>query len=114
MPITASKLITASTVAALNALIAAEITADRHPGGQLLVVRTKEYPAKYDLSLRIDSTADQEYTAYRIIEADSAAEMTTKLATEIAASRLPVGDPVAVVANERYQARYFQATATKA
>ena len=114
MAITASKFITAKTVAALNALIATEIAADRHPAGQLLVTRTKEYPAQYELGIRIDSTADQEYTAFTVVEAATLADLGTKLTTEIAAARLPVGDPVSVVANERYQARYFQATATLA
>lgn len=110
MAVTASKLIAASSIAALNAAIATEIAATRYPVGQVIATRTKEYPAKYEFAQRIDTGATA-MVGYKVLEATSAADLTAQLATQIAAGYLPVGDPISIQVGAPgvYKAHYYQA-----
>jgi len=115
MAVTASKYIVASSIAALNTAIAAEIAASRYPVGNVIVSRTHGYPAKFDYAQRIDTGATA-VTQYKVLEANSIADLGTQLTAEIAASRLPVGDPtvVSVGPDGTFKNRFYQATATAA
>lgn len=112
MSVTATKFITAATAAALNTAIAAEIAASRYPVGRPIITRVKQYPAKLSFSQRIDTGATA-VAEFRLIEADSLDALTTSLTTEIAAGRLPSGDPIQVnVGNQEYGPwKFYQATA---
>lgn len=118
MAISTYKMNSASTIAALNALLAIEIAASRMPFGQVLIERVQEYPARFKFSMA-SATGGVAVSAFNVVEADSPAELAVAITTEIAASRLPVGDPITINTSNgdgltKNKQKYFQSTATAA
>lgn len=115
MAISTYKMNSASTVAALNALLVIEIAASRMPFGQLLVERTQEYPAKFKFSMA-SCTGGTAVTNFKVNEADTPAALATAITAEIVATRLPVGDPITINTSNgdgltKNKQKYYQCTA---
>ena len=116
MAISTYKMNTANSVAALNTLLVAEIAASRMPFGQLLVERAQEYPARFKYSIAT-CTGGVAVTAFKVVEADSPANLAAAITTEIAAARLPMGDPITIDAGNAdgtisHRHKYYQCTGT--